>query len=203
MTDPTEPRARRKNDPQALRARILDAAANLFQSQGYSGTTTQQIAKEAGVTSGAMHHHFPTKKALGIAVIRERVAEAVRETWIAPLGAAKTAKAGVSAIFDAISRSLDARGAVQGCPLNNLALELSFGDPEFRDEIRQVFDEWRRALADRLRADRGAGRQLGADPEAVATFIVAAYSGAMALSKADQSSTALRMTADQLASTLA
>ena len=64
---------RRRNDPQALRGRVLDAAAALFQSNGYGATTTQQIAAAAAVTHGAMHHHFPTKKALGLAVVRERL----------------------------------------------------------------------------------------------------------------------------------
>jgi TetR/AcrR family transcriptional repressor of nem operon len=190
--------AKRKNDPEGLRARILDAAAALFQSRGYGATTTQEIAAAAGVTSGAMHHHFPIKKEIGLAVIRERVAVAVRETWIDPLAHAKTTKKGVAGIFDEICRGLDARGAVQGCPLNNLALELSFGDPDFREELRQVFDEWRQALADRLRADQATGRAAAIDADALAMFVVAAYSGAMALAKADQTSTALRVTADQL-----
>jgi AcrR family transcriptional regulator len=185
-----------------MRARVLDAAAALFQSRGYAATSTQQIAAEAGVTHGAMHHHFATKKALALAVIRERVAVAVRETWIAPLAPAKTAKAAVAGIFDAICAGLDARGAVQGCPLNNLALELSFVDADFREELRQVFDEWRQALADRLRADQAGRRARGADPDAVAMFVVAAYSGAMAMAKADQTSTALRVAAEQLAAML-
>jgi hypothetical protein len=91
---------------------------------------------------------------------------------------------------------------VQGCPLNNLALELSFADPEFRSALHAIFGQWRRQLAERLREDQAAGRAGPADAEAVATLVVAAYSGAMALSKAEQNSSALRMTAGQLASLL-
>ena len=199
---PPTPPPKRKNNPEGTRARVLDAAAALFQSHGYAATSTQQIAAEAGVTHGAMHHHFATKKVLGLAVVRERVAVSVRETWIEPLAAAKTTKAALARIFGEICAGLDARGAVQGCPLNNLALELSFVDADFREELRQVFDEWRQALADRLRADPGVRRARGTDPDALAMFVVAAYSGAMAMAKADQASTALRVAADRLAAIL-
>jgi AcrR family transcriptional regulator len=178
---------------------VLDAAAELFQARGYHGATMHEVAAAAGVTGGAMHHHFPSKKALGVAIIRERVAPAVRETWMAPVTNAPTASAGVAAVFAAIAASLEAAGAVQGCPLNNLALELSFGDREFSAEVAAVFAEWRGALADKVRADLAAGQAMGRDPEAFASFVVAAYSGAMAQAKAEQAAAPLRVCAAQLA----
>jgi AcrR family transcriptional regulator len=190
---------RRRNDPQALRGRVLDAAAALFQSNGYGGTTTQQIAAAAGVTHGAMHHHFPTKKALGLAVVRERVREAIHETWVAPMRDEATARDAVSAIFDTIGASLDRSGRVEGCPLNNLTLELALGDKDFRSEVSPIFDDWRAAIAARVRDDQRGGLSRELDPEAFATQVVAACSGAMAMAKADQSSAALRIVAQQFA----
>jgi len=58
----------RTNDPAGVRKRVLDATAGAFQSRGYYSTSTHDIVREAGVTGGALHHHFPTKKALGLAV---------------------------------------------------------------------------------------------------------------------------------------
>ena len=197
VTDPSQ--RRRTNDPQGLRGRVLDAAAELFQARGYHGATMHEVAAAAGVTGGAMHHHFPSKKALGIAVIRERVAPAVRETWMDPVTGAAAASAGVAAVFAGIASSLDAAGAVRGCPLNNLALELSFGDREFSAEIAAVFAEWRRALADKVRADQTAGRADGRDPDAFATVVVSAYSGAMAQAKAERNAGPLRVCAAELA----
>ncbi len=197
VTDPS-PR-RRTNDPRGLRGRVLDAAAELFQARGYHGATMHEVAAAAGVTGAAMHHHFPSKKALGVAVIRERVAAAVRETWMEPVTSAPTASEGVAAVFADIASDLEAAGAVRGCPLNNLALELSFGDREFSAEIAAVFAEWRGALADKVRADQAAGRAKGRDPEAFATLVVAAYSGAMAQAKAEQAAGPMRVCAAELA----
>ncbi len=183
--------AKRTNDPEGLRRRVLDVAAEAFQRQGYHATGMHDLMRQAGVTGGALYHHFPTKKALGLAVIAERVARQVQETWIDPVVAAPTAAAGIRAVLSDIIAGLDARGAVSGCPLNNLALELSLSDVDFRAEFQAVFARWRGALASKLRAE---GRQ---DAEALAAFVVAAYSGAMAMAKADQTSDALAVCARQ------
>jgi AcrR family transcriptional regulator len=46
------------------RARILDAALDLFERQGYDATTVNQIADAAGVTSMTFFRYFPTKDAV-------------------------------------------------------------------------------------------------------------------------------------------
>jgi len=182
--------------PDALKAKVLDVAAELFQSRGYHATGMADIVKGAGVTSGGLHHHFPTKKAIGLAVLRERVAPAVAETWITPVARARSAAEGVKAIFDAITAELDARKAVRGCPLNNLTLELSLADADFRTEMARVFAQWEAALAQRIQAD---GLR---DADATAVLVIAAYSGAMAMAKAEQSSQPLKICGGRLTAML-
>lgn len=43
------------------RTTILDAAIRCFYERGYNNTTTEKVAKEAGVSRGAMLHHFPSR----------------------------------------------------------------------------------------------------------------------------------------------
>jgi AcrR family transcriptional regulator len=199
-----EPAIRRKQarkrsyDPAETRRRVLDVAAEAFQSRGYHATAMHDIMRDAGVTGGALYHHFPTKKALALAVIRERVAQEVEETWIEPIKSAETAVAGILTVFHRIGASLENRGAVAGCPLNNLALELSLADPEIRTAMQDLFDRWRLAIAQKFRAEQQAGRLENLDPEALATLVVAAYSGAMALAKAGQDAAPLAACARQL-----
>lgn len=198
MTERTTLERKRAYDPVGMRGRLLDVAAETFQSRGYHSTSMHDIMRAAGVTGGALYHHFPTKKALGLAVIRERVAAAVAETWIEPVASARTALDGILAVFERVTAELDDRGAVLGCPLNNLALELSLADPEFRIALQGVFETWRTAIVQRLRSDQAAGALKDADPEAFATFVVASFSGAMALAKAEQNTDALKVCAQQL-----
>jgi AcrR family transcriptional regulator len=192
------PRKRVRN-PNAMRNRLLDVAAEAFQSQGYHNTSMHDVMRNAKATGGAVYHHFPSKKELGLAVIRERVAKAVQETWIEPVKSARAARDGILAVFDQLIAELDRGKRISGCPLNNLALELSLTDPEFQIAIQEVFEQWRIAIAQKLRADKGRGLLKKVDPETFATFVVASFSGAMSLAKASQNAKAIKACARQLA----
>jgi len=183
-------RARRRNDPAGVRSRILDAAFSLFQEQGYNATSVHDISAAAQVTGGALHHHFHTKKAIGLAVIAERVSSAIEETWLEPMRSAKTAREGILSIFEELAEQLDLQGSVRGCPVNNLTLELAFVDPDFRAELRLLFDRWRNTIAASLQ---------GRDADTRSTMIVGSYSGAMAIAKVEQCGEPLRLCARELA----
>lgn len=185
----------RTNDPAGMRNRILDAAADLFQAQGYHDSSVQDVRRAAGVSSGAFHHHFETKKALGLAVVNERIADALREAWLAPLAAAPDVAEGVAAAFDAIAGGLAAQRFVRGCPVNNLAVELAFTDPDFRAALQALFAEWQARIAERLQRE-GMPKGCAAMPPAdLAAAIVALYSGAMTMAKAEQSAAPLQQAA--------
>jgi AcrR family transcriptional regulator len=192
-----EPAGTRKNDPVAMRDRILDAAMQLFATRGYANTSTQDVLAAAGVTSGALHHHFPTKKRLGLAVISERVDREVEALWILPTENAASIKVAIG-IMDAVAAGLRRRGEVRGCPLSNLAVELSYVEPDFRAPAQAIFNKWVLALTARIRADQRGGWRPELDAGACATLIVAAYSGAMSMSKAEQAPRALTATARML-----
>lgn len=192
------PARKRTNDPEGMRRRVLDVAEASFQARGYHASSLGELVAAAGVTGGALHHHFPTKKALALAVIEERVAAAVDETWIAPVRAVGSAREGVRAVFEAVARELEQQGFVRGCPLNNLAHELSLADPDFRSALAGIFAAWRRAIADKVRADQQAGREADTDPERFATLTVAAYSGAMSMAKTAQDAGPLRDCLEEL-----
>jgi AcrR family transcriptional regulator len=191
MTLAKKPRSR-ANDPAAMRSRILDAAASLFHRNGYAETSMQDVIRAARVTGGALHHHYPTKKALGLAVIRERIARTVEQVWIAPIEEGEDTLDGVRRAFAGILDGLD-DAPIAGCPLNNLALELASAEPEFRAEIQAVFERWQDALAQRIAAEGLERPAAGISPAELATFIVASYSGAMTLAKSAQSSAPLNV----------
>jgi AcrR family transcriptional regulator len=195
-------KGRRLNDPHGRRERILDAADAAFQARGYYATSTHELMSDAGVSAGALHHHFPTKKALGLAVIRERVARAIAETWIDPVRKSASAADAIGRILADIAADLDAQGAVRGCPLNNLALELSLTDADFRNEMQALFAAWRSALAEALARDAVSGAIGKVGAEDLASFVIAAYSGAIAMAKASQDTAPLKACARQLAELL-
>jgi AcrR family transcriptional regulator len=189
----------RTNDPIALRNRVLDVAARSFQAAGFNGTSTHDLVRMAGITGGALHHHFPTKKALVLAVIAERVASEVGSTWVETISAAPSAAKGILQVFESVAAALDEQGSVSGCPLGNLALELSLTDPDLRDALAGEYQVWRAAIAERIRRDHQAGKAAFApDADAFAHVVVALFSGAMTVAKAEQSAVSVKAAADQL-----
>ena len=61
----------------ATRARILDAALDLFARQGFAGTSTRQIASAVGVSESGIYAHFPSKRAIYDTLLAEAGPNAV------------------------------------------------------------------------------------------------------------------------------
>lgn len=79
----------RRTNPQRsaeMRARLITAARGLFVEQGFAGTSTSAIVAAAGVTRGALYHHFPNKLSIFRGVIEAEAAAvaAVIDTADAP-----------------------------------------------------------------------------------------------------------------------
>jgi AcrR family transcriptional regulator len=55
----------------ATRSALIDAARNCFVEHGFEATTTAAVLARAGVSKGALYHHFATKAELFIAVFEE------------------------------------------------------------------------------------------------------------------------------------
>jgi AcrR family transcriptional regulator len=53
------------------RAALLNAARALFAEKGFAATSRDEIAARAGVTRGALYHHFESKTAVALAVVAE------------------------------------------------------------------------------------------------------------------------------------
>ncbi len=79
MSKPTSLTRRTQADRSAeTRVQLITAAVTLLHKIGFAGVTTANIAKEAGVTTGALHHHFPTKFEL-LFTVYDHLAERVLE----------------------------------------------------------------------------------------------------------------------------
>ena len=52
------------------RASLLEAALRHFASQGYNAASIDQICTDAGVSKGAFYHHFPSKQAMFLELLK-------------------------------------------------------------------------------------------------------------------------------------
>ena len=62
-----------KQPPEKRRQQLLRSASRLFLKHGYRGTTTEQIARNAYLTKGALYHHFKNKEEILFELLEERV----------------------------------------------------------------------------------------------------------------------------------
>ena len=171
------------------RTLLLDAAAREIHVRGFQAASVSRILAETGVTKGALYHYFSSKAELGYAVFDEVYAPQLREVWITPLeqGDGDPLQSLIDIITAAGKRMTEADVA-RGCPINNLAQEMSPVDAGFRGRIERLFAQWRDAIERALLHADDAGTLCSeVDAKSAATFIVASLEGCIGMAKNAQS----------------
>src|SRR6266480_6781390 len=89
----------------ATTAALVAAARELFAERGYAGVGTEEIVRAAGVTRGALYHHFDGKRELFAAVyedVERQLVERIAASAMASAGDPMEAlQAGAEAFLDA------------------------------------------------------------------------------------------------------
>lgn len=74
----------KKHNSQAMIETILSVSAKLFLEKGFDRTSMQDIANTAGISKGAIYHHFPSKEEM-IKAITQKQEQAIKnsmDTWL-------------------------------------------------------------------------------------------------------------------------
>ncbi|MCX4740921.1 TetR/AcrR family transcriptional regulator [Streptomyces antibioticus] len=176
------------------RERIVVGAADMISRRGLSATSIRDMAKHAQAPLGSTYHYFPEgKQQLATAAVRytgERIARSLRKELAA--GPA----AGLRAFLDLWRGIVVGTDFHAGCPVLAVAIEEPPADevPPALAAAAEVFDQWEGLLADSLR-EHGADAEQAAQ---VATLVVAAVEGTVALCRAKRSTEPLDRVAVQL-----
>jgi AcrR family transcriptional regulator len=177
-------RVPRLRDPERTRERLLQAAFREVYRYGFQSAGIDTILAATNVTKGALYYHFESKEALGHAIIEEIIAEITRDRWVLPLQRSKD-KNPVDALIGIVqaipARSRDVRS---GCPLVNLAQEMSQLDEQFRKRLERIFHAWQEEIAMALRRGQSQGTvRRDLVPEETSRFLVAMVEGYEVLAK--------------------
>ena len=175
-------RAARLRDPERTRERLLQAAAREIYRSGFQSASLDGILASAGVTKGALYHHFKNKEALGYAVVEEIISPGVRGTWVQPF---QNVKDPIDALIRAVRGiRVQPKDVCGGCELNNLAQEMSPLDAGFRKRLETIFDAWRDAVASVLREGQAHGSvRRDVEPHDAAGLLIAMVEGYGSLAK--------------------
>ncbi len=184
----------------ATRRKLLDAAFHEFYRQGFQAGSLTAIVDGARVTKGALFHHFASKQALGHAVVDEMIAPLLVERWLAPLAGAEDPIAVLQQAFERHVRTDIASGSwVFGCPMNNLAQEMSPLDAGFHARLGALYARWRVTVAEALGRGQASGVvRSDVDVDAAATLVVLSQIGIWSTGKHSQDSTVMTRAADAL-----
>jgi len=147
------------------RASILRAAAEAFDEFGFAGASINQILKRAGVTSGAMYHHFESKEALARALMNAQPETIV--PWLESTGLQRL-----------VDMTLIWSHQLQTDPLLRAGVRLTGEQATFGMQDSSPYESWTEIMVDCLEvaAERGE-LQPGVEPRAVAEFLVDSCTG--------------------------
>jgi TetR/AcrR family transcriptional regulator, transcriptional repressor for nem operon len=182
------------------RQKIVAAAAGLILEQGVAGTTLDDVRAEAGVSSSQIYHYFAGKEALVRAVVDYRAQTLVGQTH-EPMLAAIEGIDGLRAWRDTIDSLTQAAGCQGGCPLGSLGSDLAELDHAARHDVAAGFSRWEAAIRACLHGLRDRGQLApAADPDQLATAILAALEGGLLLAQIERNTRPLAAALDVMIS---
>lgn len=166
------------------RDRLIEAARDLFHRKGYAQTGIAAILDAAEVNSGSLYYFFPSKEDLLIAVL-ERYKEMLWPMVIQPaFDRVSDPIERVFAVLDGYRRLLIETGCKRGCPIGNLALEMSDEHPGVRGLVAENFDGWCTAIEECFEAARDR-LPPGTDTGRLARFVLTVMEGGVMQARAE------------------
>jgi len=198
--------SRPASPPAGTRERLLRTAFQLFHEQGFHATGVATILREAGVNPGSLYYFFESKDALLLGVL-DFALDYLDPAVMAPVEAATADPIGrVFELLAGYRRRMEAERCRMGCPIGNMALEVSDGNAKARKLIHANFENWARRVAGWLATEKRLPADL--DRMRLARFVLTVMEGGLMQSRAagnlgpfDESVAVLRHHFDLLTST--
>ena len=164
------------------RDRILRTAFQLFHEQGFNATGVATIAREAGVNPGSLYHFFESKDDLLLGVL----AFALDYLGPAVMDPVETAVTNpidrVFALLQGYRDRMERESCRMGCPMGNMALEVSDSNARARALVHDNFENWIGRVEGWLADDQRI--PAGVDRRRLARFILTVMEGGLMQARA-------------------
>lgn len=181
------------------RERIIQASKQLFWQRSYDDVSVDTICREAGVHKGSFYHFFPSKEALVMEVLDE-IARECEEQLLRPSFTARLFPLDkIRLYFQNLQQQGEAAkkefGHYPGCPIGNLAAELSTISDAVRQKACKVLDLHAEYFTQVMtEAQQGAAVTYSVPAEMLANLLVACWQGASLKAKAYNNPSAISQT---------
>ena len=162
--------------------RLLDTAQLLIQQRGYNAFSYKDLAEAVGIRTASIHYHFPSKAALGVALI-DRYVGHLEQTLAQIDGSAAPARTKLERFID-LYRATESGGGL--CLCGSLASDVGTLDPALAGGVRRYLRlsrEWVEAtIHEGVRS--GDFRAASTGPATVAAALVAGLQGGLVVAQA-------------------
>jgi TetR/AcrR family transcriptional repressor of nem operon len=168
----------------AARSRILEAASALFAEGGYEAVSMEKVAAAAGLKKANLFHYYPSKEALGVAVVEEaarRHAEGVAAIFADESTDPVTA---VRLLFTSGGARLQQDCGGGRCLIGRLSQDVDADNAVMRRKLKACVFDWRSQIAVFL----GGWKRRGYfrprfEPLEAADAVIALYEGGLLLAQ--------------------
>jgi len=173
----------KKEQARRTKAAIVEAAADLIQINGFRATSVNEIVDHVGMTKGAFFHHFKNKKELGYAII-DYWRDTLHAKWVKPLEGSTDPLTDLHSVPHEVYSGYTIEDIAKGCPLANLATELSPIDDDFRERIQAIYEMLEKGVSGAIIRGQDEGTvSLDANPVLLARFYEDLMAGTRSVSK--------------------
>ena len=166
---------------QETRKRLVQAAAGIFNTRGYSGTAVSDLMAATGLQKGGIYRHFESKEQLAVEAFDYAFEMAVRARFqdfdrlTSPL----------QQLRHFIRNFVHRRSPIPGgCPMVNTAVENDDGNPALKERARQAVTAFVNRLVDTIERGIEQGEiKRDTDARTLALFLFSALEGALVVSR--------------------
>jgi TetR/AcrR family transcriptional repressor of nem operon len=165
------------------RQRIIERAAPVFNTLGYSGTSMSELTRATGLEKGGIYNHFPSKEALALAAFDYAV-QVVAERFRSALEGVEPALARLDAMVQVFGAYLEEPPLPGGCPILNTAVEADDTEPALRERAQAAMTDLQKLIGVTVKVGVARGElRPDTDPRAVAAVLTATMEGAIMLAR--------------------
>jgi TetR/AcrR family transcriptional repressor of nem operon len=174
--------------------RILEAGAELVHRQGFNHTGISEVLHAAGVPKGSFYFYFKSKEDFGLALINHFRDTFARMTMQFLDDQSIPHLKRLRKVFAWFLDYFAQHGFERGCPVGNLAQEMSDLSPAFRESLADAIQGMTQAMTQCLRnAQKDGELSPRHDPDELARFIVSAWEGSLILMKVEKGPEAMEL----------
>ena len=171
---------------------IIRVGLEILGEKGFNSCGIDAVLKIAKIPKGSFYYYFPSKEEFGLAVLDLFAVEAkahaesyLQDKTLSPM-------ARLRRYLRDVATEIEVNACTKGCFLGNMTQEMAGQNDRFRMKLNEIWDGWKRIIADCLREAKAAKElKRDSDVDLLAEFIIIGLEGGMLRAKV--SKTALPM----------